>query len=150
MNANTKGSSIRAALFTAALMAVCLFAGSANAQSAFHGTFTLQHEIHWGDAVLPAGNYVIDLDRGTGPSIALIRNAATDRPVAMVASAIVQSGARDKSALVVGSRGRIRVVRSFQVAELGEVFIYDRPLDRGEANEEAKDTSVVPILQAKK
>lgn len=154
MNSNIKRNSIQATLFAAALLATCLFAVSANAQSAFQGKFTLQHETRWGDAVLPAGDYVIELDltsaMGSGPSMAVIRNAASGKRVAFVSSAIVDGGASGGSALLIASRGKHRVVHSFRVTELGEVFIYDPALARGRIVEEARSTEAVPVLQAKK
>ncbi len=150
MNSKIGKNSIKAMLFAAALLAACLIAGSANAQSAFHGKFTLQHEIKWGDALLPAGDYVIALDNITEPCIASIRNAANGQPVAFVSSGIAEDSGKGGSALLVASRGGHRVVHSFRVAELGEVFIYDRALARGGSTEEARNAEAVPVLQAKK
>jgi hypothetical protein len=142
----------KAVWFSTVLLATCLSASSASAQSAFEGKFTLQHETRWDRTVLPAGDYLIALDRGnsTGPAIAVIRNVATGRPVAMVSSAIVDTGANGESALLTASRGKQWVVYSFQVAELGKVFVYDRALANGAATEGAETTQAVPVTVAKK
>src|SRR3974377_762565 len=71
--------------------ALCLSAGLATAQSAMKGEFTLPSEIHWGRAVLPAGQYSFDLTsthapeiiniRGEGVHVMLMAQAVGDRPV---------------------------------------------------------------------
>jgi hypothetical protein len=62
MKLNITRNATRLTLFAAALLATILFAGSANAQSPFKGKFTLQHETRWGQAVLPAGDYILTFD----------------------------------------------------------------------------------------
>ena len=49
-----------------AVSAVCLTAASAAAETA-HGRFTLTHEVHWQQAVLPAGDYYFTIGE-QGPS----------------------------------------------------------------------------------
>jgi hypothetical protein len=138
--------------FATVLLAICLSASSANAQSTFRGKFTLHHETSWGETVLPAGDYVVTLDRinSNGPAIARIRNAATGKPVAMVLSANVDTGAESVSALLTAFQGKHWVVYSLQVAKLGQVFVYDRTLANGRATEEAGKTQVVPVTVAEK
>jgi hypothetical protein len=145
-------NTIKVALFAGVLLATCLSASSFNAQSTFRGKFTLQHETRWADAVLPAGDYVVVLDRvyANGPIITSIRNAATGESVAMVLSANVDSSAKGVNALLTAFQGKHWVVYAFQVAELGQVFVYDRALANGRATEEAGKTQVVPVTVAKK
>jgi hypothetical protein len=137
-------------LFAGALLTVCFSANSAHAQSAFEGKFTLQHETRWDRTMLPPGDYVIALDRGDSaePAIAVIRDAATGKRVAMVSSAIVDTAANGENALLTASRENQWVVYSFQVGQLKKVFVYDRALAHGRATE-AK-TQIVPIIVAKK
>jgi hypothetical protein len=49
----------KAAFCGAVLMAACLLGSPAKAQASFQGKFTLPYEVHWGQATLPAGDYVI-------------------------------------------------------------------------------------------
>ncbi len=138
-------------LFAAVLLATCLFASLANAQSAFQGKFTLQDETRWADAVLPAGSYFITLDCGTGVCLAAIRNAENGRTIAHVLSGIADNGAKGESALLIRGRGAQGVVHSFRVAELGQTFIYDRALANGRGvREEARKMEVVPVVQVKR
>ena len=58
----------------AAALALCLFAGAANAQhfAASRGSFTLPFEVNWGTAVLPAGDYTFTLGSfGMSPILAI-------------------------------------------------------------------------------
>jgi hypothetical protein len=150
MKLKTGVTTRKVALFVGVLLAACFSARSAMAQSAFEGTFTLQHDTRWDRVVLPAGDYVIAVDRGDAawPAIAVIRNAASGKPVALVASAIVDTGDAGPSALLTAVRGRQWVVYSLQVGELKKIFVYDRALARGQATEAR--TQAVPVTLARK
>jgi hypothetical protein len=150
MKLKNSKSTAKVALF-AAVLATCLFASVANAQSAFQGKFTLQDETRWADAVLPAGSYFITLDCGTGVCLAAIRNAESGKTVAHVLCGIADNGANGESALLIRGRGAQGVVHSFRVAELGQTFVYDRALARGRGvREEARKMEVVPVVQVKR
>jgi hypothetical protein len=138
-------------LLAAVLLVACLFAGVANAQSAFQGKFTLQDKTRWSDAVLPAGSYFITLDCGTGVCLAAIRNAENGKTVAHVLSGMAENGANGESALLISGRGAQVAVHSFRVAELGKTFIYDRTLAHGRGvREDGSKTEVVPVIVATK
>jgi hypothetical protein len=152
MNFKIRANTIKSVLFATVLLATCFSASPANAQSLFRGNFTLSNETNWSGVVLPAGEYVITLDRGTGfgPATALIRNAVTGKVVGMVLSPVADSSADGTDSLLTASRGNRWVVQSFRVTELGKVFIYDRARAKGRRTEEASKTEMVPVLQAKK
>jgi hypothetical protein len=146
MKLNITRNATRLTLFAAVLLASSLFAGSANAQS-FKGKFTLTHETHWGQAVLPAGDYVLSFDNHI--SNVLVVRDASGRGVAFEPINNRQDSKAGGSALLIGTRGSQQVVHSFRVAELGETFIYDRTLAR-RAVEEANNTATVRVLEARK
>jgi hypothetical protein len=123
----------RVTLFAAALLATCLFAGSANAQAGIQGKLTLPYEVHWGQAVLPAGEYLLTFTHNNTSSMLAIRNAKSLRIVAFES---------------VNHRGQ-RVVYSLRIADLGEAFVYDRALARA-AVEEARQPQAVPVVVAEK
>jgi hypothetical protein len=139
----------RVTLFAAALLTTCLFAGSVNAQAGIQGKFTLPYEVHWGQAVLPAGEYLLTFtpDSMVGTRL-VIRNAKNDRFVAFESVNIREDSKKGESALLIGTRGGQRIVHSLTIAELGQVFVYDRGLDR--AVEEARQTQAVPVVVAEK
>jgi hypothetical protein len=132
----------------AVLMAACLLGSPAKAQAGFQGKFTLPYEVQWGQATLPAGDYVINY---AGPEMPMfvIRDAHSLRAVALEPVQIREDCASGNSALLIGTRGTERVVHSLRIAELGQVIVYDRSLAHRRALEEARQTQAVPILQAK-
>jgi hypothetical protein len=122
-----------------AVGSLCLFGSLASAQSAIKGEFTLPSEIHWGRAVLPAGQYSFDLAsirtpqliqvRGEGVNVMLMAQASGDRPTPT------------DSALVLVRQGDKSVVRSLRLAPLGISLYYAAP--KGEAATMAQVPGVV-------
>jgi hypothetical protein len=143
----------RATLFAAALVAILIFSGSANAQSTFKGTFTLQHSARWGHAVLGAGDYVVTVNPsgGSDPLIAVITYAKSGRLAARETCLNADSATKgEKSALLIGHRGTQQVIHSFRVAELGQTFVFDRTLASRQGAEEALNQENVPVLEVKR
>ena len=126
----------KAALFVTAMLACCALAGTAKADPTYTGKFTLPYEVHWGQAVLPAGDYTIMMDRSE-PATKIhsangknwfIFNATTDD--------VVKGGAF----LLVTSNGSRRTVRYFNAPFLGKVLIYS-PLTKSEQEVIARGNS---------
>ncbi len=164
MKTNMKRDTIRVTLVAAAVLATCLFGSSANAQTnvsnqpvvvlnnepVFQGGFTLLHETRWGLAVLPAGEYRLRIESTQNPITVFVEDAKSGKTVAMVFPTVREPSRKGNSALLIGTRGKQRVVHSFRIAELREVLISDPPLARGRTTEEALQTENVPVLVAKK
>jgi hypothetical protein len=148
MKANITRSATKVTLFAAALLTTCLLARPANAQAGIQGRFTLPYETHWGQAVLPAGDYLLTLTHDSMSPMLAIRNAKNLRIVAFEPANIREDSTNGESALLIGKRGEQRVVYSLKIADLGEAFVYDRALTR--AVEEARQTQAVPIVVAEK
>ena len=146
MKVNITRNATPLTLFAAALLATTLFAGTANAQSQFKGKFTLQHETRWCQAVLPAGHYTLTFDDKIS-NMLVIRDAKSLHRVAYVPANIKQDSASGQSALLIAVRGSQQTVHSLRIAELGQVFVYDRTLAR--AAEEARQTQDIPVIVAK-
>ena len=139
----------RGTLFAAVLLATCLLARPANAQAGIQGKFTLPYETHWGQAVLPAGDYLLTFTNNSmGNTMLVIRNARSRQFAAFESVNIRQDSGKGESALLIGSRGEQRIVYSLRIAELGQAFVYDRALAR--AVEEAQQTQSVPVVVAKR
>jgi hypothetical protein len=129
------------------LFSVC----QANAQfTVFEGKFTLQQETRWGQAVLPAGDYLVSLPTMGGDVVAMVQDARSRRTVARVALPSRGDINAGSSALLVGTRGTQQVIYSFRVAELGVVFVSDPALARAERVGEAHKPQLVPVVVAKK
>lgn len=141
----------RVTLFAAMVLAVCLFGSPANAQSDFQGKFTLPHETHWGQAALPAGDYMITFTHDNTPQpMLVIRDAKSRLIVGYESLNIRENGTKGESALLISTRGTEWVVYSLRIAELGESFVYERPPGHERAEQEARKTQVIPVIVAKK
>ena len=149
MKLNITRNATRLTFFAATLLAIALFAGSANAQSLFKGKFTLQHETRWGHAVLPAGHYTLTFDNKM-PNMLVVRDANSLHVVAYEPINITQDSTGGESALLIAVRGSQQIVHSLRIAELDQVFIYDRALASGREVEEARQSQAIPVIVAKK
>jgi hypothetical protein len=136
------------------LLAACLFGSPASAQSDFQGKFTLSHETQWGQAVLPAGDYVLGFIHDGPFPMLVIRDAKSDRVVAYESIDVRESSAKGQTALLVGRRGTQRVVYSLRIAELGETYVYERPVHQSTPAQSgavaSRQTQAIPVLIAKK
>jgi len=136
-------------LFLGIMLAACLLATAARADAMFTGKFTLTNHVHWGQAVLPPGDYSFTLDQITHTII--IRDACTGKTVAREVARINSANVSDDSKLLITVRGRQRAVSSVQVARWGEIYNQANPFGaHGRSAEEARNTEVIPVEVAKK
>ena len=146
-------SKLTAKLLVAALAVSALFAATTmNATPSFRGKFSLPYEVRWGKAMLPAGEYWLQVDYVDTAKVVTIQEAKSNKTVAIFLSPITEGdkNIKDGSALLIASKGGQRIVHSLKLAELGEVFIYDPSLARGRGTtEEARQTQPVRVLAAK-
>ena len=129
--------------------ALCLSAGLASAQSAIKGEFTLPSEIHWGRAVLPAGQYSFDLTSMRAPEVIHVRGEGVN--IVLMAQAVGDRPTPTDSALVLVRQGDNNVVRSLRLAPLGISLYYAQP--KGEAPTVAQVPGVtqrVPVYTSSK
>jgi hypothetical protein len=143
-------STIKAVFFASVLLATCLSASSANAQSAFNGKFTLTEKAYWGEGYLPAGDYELSIASTGLPSMVVIRDATSGKKVAMLFPQVRELSTTGDNELLVGTQGKRRVIYSLRLPPLGMVFISDPALARGGKQEEAGKTQVVPVTVAAK
>jgi len=136
----------------ATLVAICFSTATAHAQSAFQAQLTLPYEVHWGAAALPPGIYILTFNGNDARPTVVIRDAKTYRIVALEPAGIEERTTGGKSALLIEMRGHHRVVDSFRIAELGQLFVYHRASANRRAVEEAKTrkAQIVPIVVAEK
>lgn len=137
----------RGILLTTVLVAACLIAGTAKAQAGLQGKFTLPYETQWGQAVLPAGDYVLTFDDRT-PTILIIRAKHGDI-VAYEAATIRDDSNGEGSELLIGTRGERRIVRSLTLATVGETYVFERAAAHQKHVEEAR-VRILPVLTAQK
>jgi hypothetical protein len=120
---------------------LCLFGSLANAQSAIKGEFTLPSEVHWGRAVLPAGQYSFDLPSMRTPQMIQVRGEGVN--VMLMAQAVGDRPAPTDSALVLVRQGDSNFVRSLRLAPLGVSLYYPSP--KGEAAPAVAQVQRVPV-----
>lgn len=145
---NPKRSFSTIQVLTLGLLVSFLWAGVANAAPLYRGRFTLPYEVRWGQAVLPAGDYLLRFkDVGTLVFV-VINDAKSGKDIAFLAP-LGKSDAKRRSALLIAGEGNQRVVHSLRLAELGEVFVYDAALSARDVRE-ANAMQALPVLAAKK
>jgi hypothetical protein len=143
-------STIKAVFVASVLLATCLSASSANAQSAFNGQFKLTEKAYWGEGYLPAGDYELSIASTGLPSMVVIRDAASGKKVAMLFTQVRELSTTGENELLVDTQGKRRVIYSLRLPKLGMVFISNPTLARGGKHEEARKTQVVPVIVAAK
>jgi hypothetical protein len=150
MKSTIERRSAKGILVAAAMLAACLFTGSAQAQAPaqFRGTFTLPFAAHWGKAALPAGNYELSVSE-QGEALVRIRDAKTGRLVAFESLSVIDGNASGTSELVIANRGGERVVYALRIGQLNETIVYNPKLARV-AEEEARLTRSIPVTFARK
>jgi hypothetical protein len=135
-------------LFLGVLVATCAFAAAGYAQPIFLGKFTLPKEVHWGQAVLPAGVYYIRMD--SMAAHAVVSSAGGDRTI-FTRPPIIADSKQAGTFLTLTTMGTERTVRSLNLPELGKSVIF-APLTKSEQEELAKagQSNTVPVVTARK
>jgi hypothetical protein len=128
MKSKPKRNPIRSTVLASIVLATCAFAAAAYAQPSFVGSFTLPHEVHWGAALLPAGDYTIVVDSLDGP--ATIRSAKGEGRM-FTPAPIQTDGGKGKCSLFITIFNGERRVRSLNLPRLGQSLIY-APLSKEE------------------
>jgi hypothetical protein len=137
-------------LFVALVLASCVFAGAVNAQPTFRGRFTLAHEVHWGKAVLPAGEYTISMAPSQAPyQAASVIRSANGNAQFIPAALTTEESNNGVNSLVIVVRGNERRVRSLNLPGLGQSLIYE-PLTKSERESLATTGQTVPVIIAAK
>src|SRR5258708_18091737 len=146
--ANRNRHSTTAKMILGVLFATCVFTAAANAQPSFEGKFTLPYEVHWNHAVLPAGQYSIEVD--AKGMLAIVHSTSTGNSV-NTNSPILADREKGAACLTVTIRGNERRVRSVNLPQIGMSLIFD-PLSRTEREMFAKvgQIDAVPVVTAQK
>ena len=126
----------------------CLLAAAANAQPSFAGKFTLPYEVHWGQAVLPPGDYLIRMDSITATAVISSKDGSM---TAFTQFPMIADSNEPECRLTITNSGNERRVRTLDLPELKKVVIF-APLSKQEKEALAKGGSVktVPVVSAAK
>jgi hypothetical protein len=110
-----------------ALVLVGVSAGAAQAQS-HTARLSLPHEVRWGAATLPAGDYRLTMDTIAGP-LSVIDASGQIR--ALLRGVPDSPMASQPASLLITRDGSVRTVRSFNCPAWGTKFVY-KPISRSE------------------
>jgi hypothetical protein len=135
-------------LLLGVLMTMFIYGAAANAQPAFSGKFVLPQEVRWNHAVLPAGEYTIEMSSISAP--ALLHSKNTNQSF-YTAKPMISESRKGGTELYITVQGRERTVRSLNVPGIGHALIF-APLTKAEMERLAKadETEVVPVTTARK
>jgi hypothetical protein len=130
-----------------AALALCLLAGTVQAQPLVKGSFTLPYDVRWGRALLPAGHYSIQVDSVNIPARVTTPTGA-GRALVLARSFDSAIAGQPTALLITRSEGE-RVVRVFNWREGNRSFVY-KALTGAErqAFAQAKEIEVIPVLMA--
>jgi hypothetical protein len=147
LNHSQHAASLR--LFLGVVLAGCLFATTAHAQSRplYKGTFKLTQEVHWRTIAMGPGAYLLAIDQ-FDPNYArtiTISDARTGKIVVHEVARTDSNTENGDSKLLIVREGNQRAVYSARLAGLGEVFRSTEALEkaRGSAKKERTEEAVL-------
>ena len=131
------------------LFSILAAAVAGNAQATLHGKFQLASETRWGKAVLPAGEYSLTIESAAEP-VRVIIQAVNGKSATMTFAISSTDAAPGGSYLFITGSGADRMVRSFNLPQLGTSLIF-QPLTRSERETlYTKASQTVSVQMAKK
>ena len=136
-------TTIRKFVYAALLAATAMnFApAAAAAEEPAHGRFKLTHEVHWGTAVIPAGEYSFSYDPyGTTPVLTLAKLSGARAGFMLLVPTAEPSRSSDSNALVVETTADGSYVTALELAECGMTLHFAVP-----ARQARQMAKVVPV-----
>jgi hypothetical protein len=145
---NSTRHSATAKLILGVLFGTCVFTAAANAQPSFEGKFTLPYEVHWNHAVLPAGEYYIQVQANGMPTVV---TSAKSGNSANTSAPILADPEKGAARLTVTIQGNERRVRSMNLPQIGKSLVFE-PLTATEREMFAKAGKIdnLPFITAHK
>jgi len=126
-----------------AMTVLGLMLGSSAAQTVAQGKFTLAHDVHWQNALVPAGDYEFSVDRSGGSQFLMLQRAGTRSTgffLMIPSSSSSASSGVDKLLIVV--RGDTRFVSAMDLPEYGVNLGFAVPEHAVEASKPLAQASV--------
>jgi hypothetical protein len=121
---------IRKFVFTAllAVFALSLAPAVVSAQQPAHGKFTLTHDVRWGSAEIPAGEYQFSFDPETAsPVLVLSKVSGVSTGFLMLVPSIDNSRPTDVNRLVLQSTPEGSYVSEMQLPQFGMTLEFPVP-----------------------
>lgn len=119
----------------------------ASAQDA-GGTFTLAHEVHWQNVVVPAGKYRFTVEPDGPAEMLTLRNVDGRAGFMMLATEVEPSQSSEMSRLVVVSREGGKFVSTMQLPEFGVTLHFVVPAEKRELAQSAATLSATQTASA--
>ena len=106
------------------------------------GTFTLTHEVHWQNAIVPAGKYRFSIEtRGPSEMLKLHNISGKGRSYMLLATNTEDSKPSDHDQLIVVSRSTGSFVSTMQVPESGLTLHFAVPTETREVAQAVATTT---------
>jgi hypothetical protein len=127
-------TSIRKLLYAGLLAFTALnFVPATAAQSTAHGKFTLPHDVHWQNALVPAGDYRFSLEGGGPISVLTLTKMSGARTgFLFLVNDVEDANASDASKLVLESTASGSYVSAMQLPQFGMTLHFLVPVEAEE------------------
>jgi hypothetical protein len=147
-NINSTKHAFAVKLILGVLIATFAFTAAANAQGAFAGKFVLPEEVHWNHAVLPAGEYYIEMRSADSPIVIHSTSAKKSFFTGKPTMGDLQKGSAH---LTITVHGNERRVSSVSLPQINQTLIF-QPLTKAEMESMAKAGQIetIPVFTAQK
>src|ERR1700686_724764 len=119
---NTTQHATSVKLVLGVLIATLAFGATTKAQPAFEGKFVLPHEVRWNHAVLPAGQYSIEIASTEAPVV--LRSASTGKSY-NTSTPMMADAEKGATRLNITNFGNERRVRSLNLPQIGKALVFD-------------------------
>lgn len=145
---NTMQHATTAKLVFGILLSTLAMSAAAHAHSAFAGKFVLPEEVRWNHAVLPAGEYSIEIDSTTAP---VVLKSTRSGKAFYTAVPMIAEANKGATSLNITTLGNVRRVRSVNLPRIDKTLIFER-LSKTEKEMLAKGgrSESVPVVTARK
>jgi len=134
-------------VFLAALSSLLSIASAA--QTVAHGKFTLTHEVHWQNALVPSGDYEFFVKRGSGVDFLLLERGNTNSIgffLMIPTSSPAGPTATDELHIVL--HGDQRYVSSMELSQYGVDLDFSVPNDTVHADKPLAQARAATFLQS--
>ncbi|MBV9888856.1 MAG: hypothetical protein JO119_20120 [Acidobacteria bacterium] len=112
-------------LVTVGLLSIGFSATASEAQAIYKGSFTLEREVRWQNATMPAGDYTFTVESNTHSKPILVNGPAGTMFQLPLVTAETKIG--DQSKLILEWRGDNLCVREMDLAQVGLNIRYHMP-----------------------
>lgn len=130
------------------LMGTLALTTAANAQTAFSGKFVLPQQVRWSQAVLPAGEYTIEMNSIREPAVL---HSKTTNQTYYTASPVILDSEAGGTQLEITVHGNDRAVRALNIPGMGHAFIFGTLSNaQKESLTAANKNESVPVFAARK